>query len=140
MIYNKTHTAILALLLSAVYLKFFLVFPFFHHHDHAESANGVYHAHASVVSSEANQPPEPGVQLIGQEEGHNHLTDAGLPKYLSPKRNQADSFTFVFTAEISPQWDLWLPEIHLSPDCQSVILSPRESCVQSAANLSPPLV
>jgi len=139
MIYNKKHMAILALLLSAVYLKFFLVFPFFHHHDHAESANGVYHAHASV-SGEADQHPEPGVQFIGQEEEHSHVTDSVLPVYLFPKRNQADSFTVVNLAEILPQWDPWLPENHISADCQSAILSPRERCVQSGANLSPPLV
>jgi hypothetical protein len=132
----------LTLIFSLIYLKFFIVSPFFHHHHHDELTDfkqSVFHSHIFDVK-DSKSSSVPGVNFDNAEAEHSHFDQINFQYFTLSQRV---SLVSQYSINCSIQFNL------IDRSDQSVvsnIISPPDiqikwdKYVQSAANVSPPLV
>jgi hypothetical protein len=132
----------LTLIFSLIYLKFFIVSPFFHHHHHDELTDfkhSVFHSHIFDIE-DSKSSSVPGVNFDNAKAGHNHFDQINFQYFTLSQRI---SLVSQYSINCSIQFNL------IDRSDQSVvsnIISPPDiqikwdKYVQSAANVSPPLV
>ena len=131
----------LQLVISILYVKFFLISPFFHHHHEEEFANverTIFHSHLFSQYSDNQNSNDPSQHTV-EEENHYHLVPLNLTGFISPLRTQQLIQLYDFySIQIYPQ-DISEKEIIKPVSNNLVIQLQWEKYVHSATNVSPPL-
>jgi hypothetical protein len=131
----------LQLVISILYVKFFLISPFFHHHYEEEVANFesvIFHSHMFNQYSDNQNSNNPSQYTI-EEENHYHLVPLNLTGFISPLRTQQlIQFYDFYSIQIYPQ-DISEKEIIKPVSSNLIIQLQWEKYVHSATNVSPPL-
>jgi hypothetical protein len=139
--YFQKHSA-LTLTFSLIYLKFFIASPFFHHHHHDELTDfkhSVFHSHIFDLK-DSKSSSVPGVNFDNFEVKHSHFDQINFQYFTLSQRI---SLVSQYSITCSIQFNLIdrsdrnvVSNIVSPPDIQIK----RDKYVQSAANVSPPLV
>ncbi|MDP2301968.1 MAG: hypothetical protein Q8N03_06050 [Ignavibacteria bacterium] len=124
-----------------IYLKFFLISPFFHHHHSEELINHfdiVFHSH--LFEARANDSDiTSGVILDNPETEHNHFDQLNIQSFVFTSRNIYVSTDYI-TSTFNSIPDKFLNQcITKNFEKPSVIKYQQDKYVHSAANVSPPL-
>ena len=131
----------LQLVISILYVKFFLISPFFHHHHEEELANVervIFHSHLFSQYSDDQNSNDPSQHTI-EEENHYHLVPLNLTGFISPLRTQQlIQYYEFYSIQIYPQ-DISEKEIIKPVSSNLIIQLQWEKYVHSATNVSPPL-
>lgn len=131
----------LQLVISILYVKFFLISPFFHHHHEEELANverAVFHSHLFSQNPDNQNSNDPSQHTV-EEENHYHLVPLNLTVFIGPLRTQQLIQIYDFySIQIYPQ-DISEKEIIRPVISDLVFQLQRDKYVQSATNVSPPL-
>ncbi|MBV6510770.1 MAG: hypothetical protein HRU80_15910 [Ignavibacteriales bacterium] len=134
---NRQNTALITLILSALFFIFLLVSPFYHLHETGHG-HSLFHSHGSAleVSSSAS---EGGHLLSEPEENHIHFTEAELQKFVSPNRIAGGSNVYAVVSVLQPYFSpICLTSANYTPP-ETGYFTLQDSYVHSSSNLSPPV-